>query len=248
MLRVTPGRWSPEPDEVTYQWLANGRPVSTGGPTLSLDPALRDRSLSVRLTAHRTGYDDVRWTSPATLVEPGTLSVSVEPAVSGSTRLGGTLTVSAPASAPESAVEVQWLRGGRPVPGATEPGYRISAADLGRRLSAEVRYVRDGYTTVTRETAPSRRAKAVPRLRAVLRRGAGRLDVEARVSAAGVPALDGVLRVRSRGRLLAEVPVHDGAATAALTNLSAGTRTVRLVLLATETVARGVLERQVTVR
>ena len=66
--------------------------------------------------------------------------------------------------------------------------------------------------------------------------------------ATAAPAVDGVLQVRSRGRLLRSVPVTAGRASARVTGLPRGTRTYRFRLLTTSTVLGGTVERRLTIR
>jgi|GEM_PF-2875447 len=56
-LTATPGAWSPEPDDVSYQWLRNGRPVAAATAS-TYRPSRGDagRRITVRVTAHHEGY------------------------------------------------------------------------------------------------------------------------------------------------------------------------------------------------
>ena len=75
VLTADPGAWLPTPARLRYQWLADGRAVTGAtAPTLATAPALVGKSLSVRVTARKWGYDPVRVrTAPTSEVAPGTL-------------------------------------------------------------------------------------------------------------------------------------------------------------------------------
>jgi hypothetical protein len=51
----------------------------------------------------------------------------------------------------------------------------------------------------------------------------------------------------ARGRLLKEVPLHNGTMTTRLTGLSSGAWTFRVVFPTTPTVTRGIVERRITI-
>jgi hypothetical protein len=77
--------------------------------------------------------------------------------------------------------------------------------------------------------------------------GTGRLAVTAQVSASGVPSLDGVVRVRSRGKLLKQIVLRDGIAKGTVTGLRPGTRTFRFRVPATTKVSYGAVERRIKI-
>lgn len=114
------------------------------------------------------------------------------PSVSGKAAVGARLTASPGRwEHKDVAVSYQWLRGGRPIDGATGQSYVPTAADLGARLSAQVRASRpsygDGFAT-TDPTSPvvvgaSPRATRAPavsgtaKLGSTLRASSGTWDV-----------------------------------------------------------------------
>jgi alpha-L-rhamnosidase len=75
--------------------------------------------------------------------------------VSGIPVVGQTLTGSAGTwSAPGVVLELQWLRDGSPIAGATGPTYRLVAADAGRAIALDVTATRDGYADGRATSAP----------------------------------------------------------------------------------------------
>ena len=88
------------------------------------------------------------------------LEVRAKPRVSGSPKAGSTLKASGGTFSPEpTAVARQWLRDGKPVPGATRATYRVSKRDRGHALSVRVTATRDGYRATVATSAPVRVAK-----------------------------------------------------------------------------------------
>ncbi|WP_182376637.1 ExeM/NucH family extracellular endonuclease [Nocardioides sp. WS12] len=66
-LIATAGTWTPTPASVSYQWLADGVPISGAtGSILQLKGPLAGKRISVRMTARATGYTDALAVSAAT--------------------------------------------------------------------------------------------------------------------------------------------------------------------------------------
>lgn len=75
------------------------------------------------------------------------------PTITGAAVVGARLAVSAGNWEPEPVeLAFQWLADGVVIPGATEPGYPVTVADLGRQLSVAVTGSKDGYASATRES------------------------------------------------------------------------------------------------
>jgi len=248
-LSAGPGVWDPAPDEVRYQWRADGDPLEGAtDSTLTVDPALASREISVTVTAVKAGYAPVAATSRTTsAVAPGILTVSTPPRLRGTPQLGRTLTLSRPRAQPQTTVTVRWLRAGVPVAGATGPTYRLTAADLGSRVAARVRLSRPGYTSLTTRTGWTRLVRSTPVIRVTTKPGRGRLALSASVSARGVHPVTGVIQIRSRGRLLAQVPLRSGKASTTLTHLPRGTRAFRFRVPTTATISGRRLVRRIRI-
>ena len=164
-LTARPGTWSPAPT-FTYQWLRAGTPIpGATQQTYRLTAADAGSRIAVRVTARRAGYASASATSPQSTVDRGELAPLTRPKVSGTARLGKTLkaTVTAPAGA---SLDYQWLRGGKPVKGATSRTYRLTKKDRGKKLSVRVTATRAGYlprSATSQKT--SKIAKAVPKVK-----------------------------------------------------------------------------------
>jgi surface antigen len=248
-LTADPGTWDPAPESLRYQWLADAKPVA-GATAASWrpGPAHVGTSISVTVTATRTGYADDSATSAATSpVQAATFTVRGRPTITGVRQLGRTLSVTAPATAPGTAADVLWMRDGSPVPGATGTTYRLGTADLGSRVSAQVRLVRPGYAAVTSSTVPTAVIRSTPVIAVTARPGRGRLTFAATVSARGVASVDGRLQVRARGQVLSEVPVRAGVAQGTVTHLAPGARTYRFRFRTAPTIAPGVVGRHLRI-
>jgi hypothetical protein len=91
---ATPGAWPVTAPTYTYQWLANGKPISGAtGASYAIPASLAGQKLSVTVTAHKSGYNSSADTSAAYTVAKGTFTVPVRPKLSGTPAVGKTLTV-----------------------------------------------------------------------------------------------------------------------------------------------------------
>lgn len=158
---------------------------------------------------------------------PAALTV---PSVTGSAKVGGTLTATAGTwDVAGTTPSYQWLREGTPIAGATTSSYRPVAADAGRVLSVRVSATKAGYATGTAVSAGVRvdRVAATVRLTAPGSVQAGkRLAVTVRVTAPGVAAT-GTVQVRVDGKVVRTLRVRGtGVARGKLRALKPGTHRV----------------------
>jgi surface antigen len=249
-LTLDTGDWTPAPDALTVQWLANGQPIEgvTGAPTLKLTPDLVGATISATVTATRDSYTPVSATTASTEpVAPGTFAVVTPPTVLGTPQLGQTLTVDAGAFRPDAeTVAVQWLRDGVPIAGATGTSYQLVNLDLGTRISARVTVGRAGYTDRTVDSAPTARIKTNPRIRVQTERLKHKVKVTVTVTAPGLDVVDGPVVVRLAGVAQATT-LRNGVARVVLKDLPPGTRTMTIRYGGSDEVNRLVVTRQVRV-
>lgn len=161
-VRATDGTWSPAGNTYAYQWLLDGAPVS-GATTSSfkLTSPMAGKSLSVQVSASRSGYPTTRATSDSVAVAPGTLAMTSRPTVSGTPQVGSRLTASNGSwSRTDLAYTFQWFAGAAPISGATGSTYVVGASDVGQPISVAVTAGRSGFTSATAGTSPS--AKVIP--------------------------------------------------------------------------------------
>ncbi|KQY56093.1 hypothetical protein ASD11_16650 [Aeromicrobium sp. Root495] len=153
-LTASTGTWTPAPDSFTYQWLADGVAVSgSTGKTFVPRAAQVGKNIAVRVSAVRPAYVSAPRTSAETVqVAPGDL-VSGTPSTSGTAKVGSTLTAASGAWSPTPVFSYQWLADGSPVAGATAATFRLTAAQLGKRMSVRVQGALTGYVTASRASA-----------------------------------------------------------------------------------------------
>ncbi|TWH04268.1 5'-nucleotidase [Nocardioides sp. J9] len=146
------GTFSPEPDDVTYQWLADGAEIDGAtASTYTLTPAEVDKVITFRVTASGAGLDDASADSePTAPVARGTIVNSVKPTVTGTVRVGRELTAHPGVWLPAAGdVSYQWLADGAVLGGKTAPKLRLTGALAGKRISVRVTVGAEGYADAT---------------------------------------------------------------------------------------------------
>jgi hypothetical protein len=150
-VTASPGSWTPSGTTYAYQWLANGAKIAGAtSQSLLIPGSVADDKLSVKVTASKTGYANAAATSAADTVALGTIASTGVPTVSGTPRVGSTVTASPGDWTPSGATYTyQWLANGDKITGATHATYAIGAGLIGKELSVEVTAKDLGYRAVT---------------------------------------------------------------------------------------------------
>lgn len=157
-LEATSGEWDVTDVSVSHQWLRDGEPVEGAvEATYVIGEPDAGHRLSVEVTAKKTGYASATATSSATdVVSHGPLMNTELPTITGTPRVGETLTATPGAwSADGTVAAFQWLRDGVRVPGATAKTYVVGVDDLGAAMSVEVSVTKDTWDPGTAVSAPS---------------------------------------------------------------------------------------------
>lgn len=134
---------------------------------------------------------------PLTMPGPGAMaaedpSPTLEPAsplrIGGVLRWGQTMTVAVGSTTPAATTTgIQWVRDGKPIPGANASTYRLRVGDYGTSIGAVVAARRPGHRTLVRRiTAPGTVDHRVPVRRTVTYRIAFRGTITADTSTFGV--------------------------------------------------------------
>ncbi len=152
-LTASAGSWDPGVT-LTYQWLRDGVAIAAANKnTLQLTTDDNSKLITVEVTATKTGYATVKKTSTAVKVEPGTQTVAPTPTVSGTSKVGQTLTASAGSWDPGVTLTYQWLRDGVSISGAASESYVLTPGDVGRIVAVRVTGTLAGYVTAAKLSA-----------------------------------------------------------------------------------------------
>lgn len=144
-LTATPGSWG-SGTTFTYRWYADGTAISGAtAKTFKLTSTQAGRSITVKVTGTQSAYPTVTETSAATgkVVTRGTATVS------GTTKVGGTLTANPGTWTPGTTFTYQWSANGTAIAGATAKTLKLASAQAGKKLSVVVTGRQQGYSTAT---------------------------------------------------------------------------------------------------
>lgn len=170
-LTATSGTWEPA-DGTTYswRWLRDGQPIA-GAVASTYRTVLADigRRISVEVTASHEGFTDTAVVStPTPAIRRGTLRMLERPQVIGVRRYLRTLSADPGRWWPAAQHHrVQWLRDGRPIPGATGWRYRTTHHDVGHLVAVRVAAIRAGHHIAAAASANARIDHRVPLRRTV---------------------------------------------------------------------------------
>jgi hypothetical protein len=113
-------------------------------------------TLTVKVTGSKPGYTTLSRTSVPTLaVAKGSL-VKATPTITGTAKVGATLTADPGAWGPAPvAFRYQWYRSGASIIGANAPTYKPTASDAAKTLTVKVTGSKSGYITYAKTSAPT---------------------------------------------------------------------------------------------
>jgi hypothetical protein len=137
---------------LTYSWLRAGVAISLAtASTYVLAAADMANQISVIVTGSKSGYTTTDKTSANTSSVAGqTMTLIPTPTISGTAKLGETLTAAPGTWDAGVTLSYQWKRSGSAISGATSSTYTAVAADRGAALSVTVVATKAGFATATR--------------------------------------------------------------------------------------------------
>ncbi|MBX0300438.1 hypothetical protein K2F54_10665, partial [Cryobacterium sp. 1639] len=152
------GTWKPTPMTFRYQWLRDGKAISGAtGSTYKLVTTDAGKKLTVLLTGSKAGYTSVTKTSAAMSVPLLALTKTPSPTISGTGKVGSTLSAKPGTWAPSTVnLTYQWLRDGKSISGATKSAYKLVAADAGKKVTVKVTGSKTGYKAIAKTSMPTR--------------------------------------------------------------------------------------------
>jgi len=149
-LRATVPTWAPSGVKFSYQWLRNGKAIASATKSsYTLAAADKGQKISLKVTGSLAGYTAAAKTSAAKTVAAGVLK-SATPEVTGTFKVGKTLTAQAGSWTAGTTLKYQWFRDGVAIKGATSKTYKLVKADGRKMVTVKVTGSKAGYTTVTK--------------------------------------------------------------------------------------------------
>ncbi|GAA3525442.1 hypothetical protein GCM10022234_23110 [Aeromicrobium panaciterrae] len=183
---------NPTPDDVSYRWrLADDLQVLVGtGPTLNVPASAVGHQIVAQVYSQKAGYEPGVAVSEATaVVVPGTLTTTAGSQLTGTARAGQTLRGTPATFSPEPyGTTYRWLRNGLPIAGATAATYKLTASDVGKKVTFRTVASHEGYAAAVSDSASTATvAKALPSVAArAYARGNRRVRITIAVTAPGL--------------------------------------------------------------
>ena len=229
VLTVSGGSWQPAATSAPVQWYADGVAIpGATRTTLALGPAQLGKRITATLTGRRAGYLDAPATSlPTAPVAPERLSVTRPPTLTGTPRVGHPLTVTPGIVSPDGVtVGYRWMRDGAWIKGARQQSYTPTVADLGSKLSVQVRYSKEGYTRVKQVLTLPTPVRSVPAIKV---RSLAHRSITVTVSAEGVRDVGGTVTIVNAKGVKRTRPLEGGTTTFRPSWLRKGERTITVI-------------------
>ena len=155
-LTASAGTWLPRPVDLAYQWMSDGEDIDEATET-QYTPTAEDLGavISVRVEGSKLGYVTEEMTSDDTAeVVEGILKATPVPTISGTVRVGNTLTAQTGTWRPTDVeLAYQWKRGTTNITSATAATYALVAADAGATISVRVTGSLEAYTDVIKTSS-----------------------------------------------------------------------------------------------
>lgn len=155
VLTVNPGVWTPSDVSLTYRWLRNNIAIpGATGTTYTLVQADDLTSITVRVTATKTGYGDEEKTSLPISIGKQFVNHNA-PTLKGNNWVGQTLKATVGLWDAAATLTHQWYRDGVAILGATAHSYLLQKADIGHKITMATTGTATGYVSKTSTSAPT---------------------------------------------------------------------------------------------
>jgi hypothetical protein len=150
--------WAPAPVTLSFQWLRDGAPIpGATGLKYKVQTADGGARLSIQVTGSKPGYASVSKVSKTTKMVPRTKLKTATPTIGGTPQVGSTLTAKSSKWTSGTTLTHQWFRSGKKVTDATGPSYVLTSLDQGTKITVKITGTKQGYTTVTKTSKPTRK-------------------------------------------------------------------------------------------
>lgn len=160
LLRAIPGTFTPDPERTLCDWKGDGVHFAYGCE-LVVKPFMLGTRLSVTVNAIRNGYvKGYSYSAETSPVAEAYLTPKPTPTISGTVRVGKTLTVKPGTWGPGTVVlHYRWKADDKSISGATKTTLKLSRSLAGKRISVTVTATKAGYTKVVKNSSHTQRVK-----------------------------------------------------------------------------------------
>lgn len=154
-LTVKRGTWT-SGTSFKYQWYRDGKIISKATKaSYTLKAADTGKRISVKVKGSKPGYTTAsKSLAKTSKVAKGTLK-SGKPSITGTVKVGKTVTAKTGTWSSGTKLTYQWYRSGKAISGAKSAKYKVKTADNGKRLTVKVTGTKAGYNKVTKTSGGS---------------------------------------------------------------------------------------------
>ncbi len=240
-LTADPGEWN-YPAAFTFQWMLDGVDIAGATtPDYVVQTGDVGHRVGVRIIARIEDFGTVKTETLETMVEPQPLTMVSPSSVLGEPRAGRRLAaVPSRWSGPTTAA-FQWLRGGTPIPGATQPTYRLGPRDVRHRVTVQITTTAREFGTISVDRHGYRVRRYASHTALRLRTRAvypGAVIATIRVSTHAPKGSPGRVRIMDGNRVVAAPRIKSGRVTVWLHDLLPGDHRLRAKYLGSDLTAR----------
>ena len=176
---------------LSYLWLSDGVAiVGATSPSYQIRAKDINHAISVVVQAAVPGAKATSRESASTLVV-GTLINTPQPTISGTFKVGSTLTVSTGTWDQNVTVSTQWLRDGIPISGSINNRYQLTAEDSGHQISVQTTGSATGYATAVQTSISSTVASLPASMKVVAPRVTGSAKIRQTLKATSIAWVKG---------------------------------------------------------
>lgn len=203
-LSASAGTWDVTGATAKYQWLRNG--VAISGATAAkykLTSADVAKKISVKVTATKATYKNGSAISAAvTVAKADAPKATKAPSITGTAKFNSTLKVKAGTwNVSGVKYKYQWLRNGKTIKNATKSSYKLTSADVAKKITVKVTATKANYKNGTKTSkATAKVAKVTPTVTAKLAKTSikksQKTTVTVKVKASGVAKPVGKVTVK----------------------------------------------------
>ena len=158
-LTAKPGSWT-SGTTFAYQWQLGGKDI-TGATksTYKIKDTDGGKKLTVTVTGTKPGHTTASATSAPTKTVPLSKLKTATPKISGTAKVGKTLTAKPGSWTSGTTFKYQWYRGSTKINGATKSTYKLTNSDAKKKVKVKVTGTKTGYTTATKSSKSTKTIK-----------------------------------------------------------------------------------------
>ena len=159
-LLADTGDWGPLNVGLSYEWTRDGTPQDTDEDIYEISKADLGHWIGVTVTAQGAGYETTTRVN-AVNVPVGKIT-GYTPKISGTAKVGKTLTVVAKKWAPAAGkvkLSYRWYANGKAIKKATTAKYKVASSVRGKKITVKVTGKATGFTTVSKTSKKTSKVK-----------------------------------------------------------------------------------------